>query len=58
MSPRVWKPQAAIFNRRLSKVGDFKSPLLVLRHPRTKNNAPRFQIPRNNNRNGNPQPKH
>jgi len=43
ISLRLWKPQAegppwwgaAIFNR----VGDFKSPLLGSRHPRTKNNA-------------------
>jgi hypothetical protein len=37
VSPRVWKPQgAAIFNRRLLKVGDFKSPFLGLRHPAPK----------------------
>ena len=31
------------------KMGDFKSPLLGLRHPRTKNNALRFQTPRDDN---------
>jgi hypothetical protein len=33
-----------ILNRRLLKVGDFKSPFLVLRHPRTKNHARVFKI--------------
>src|SRR5205814_8532828 len=35
---------AAIFNRRPNEAGDFKSPLLGSRHPRTKSHAPVFKI--------------